>query len=146
MYSLVLVAYIFCVFVALSIVQTAPFDSPHAITGTPTSPRRTAPRAALLTQAAGCVRPVRRPADEHANVVENLGSQTFKNEDRVPDLMDVPISVVNQCLFHTAAPDDGSTRLSRLKRPWPSQPNLPAMALRATPRLPTHGTPAGGAP
>jgi len=49
MYSLVLVAYIFCVFVALSIVQTAPFDSPHAVTGTPTSPRHNAQRLTLLT-------------------------------------------------------------------------------------------------
>jgi hypothetical protein len=67
-------------------------------------------------------------ADEHALVAENLSSHAFKNEDRVPDLMDIPLSVVNRC---TLGDETGAAaRAERLKRPWPSQADLVAMPAR----------------
>ena len=74
-------------------------------------------------------------ADEHANVLENLASQAFKNDERVPALMDVPISVVNQCVYLPDADQEpnGATASVRLRRPWPSQPNLASLPARAGP-------------
>ena len=127
MYSMVVLAYVMCIFLAGTLLQTAPFDSIYAITGT----RPPAdPEPSTHAQHNG-KRDGTGATDEHANVVENLGSHTFKNDDRVPDLMDIPISVVNRCVFAPGVEDDVVvSRSGRLKRPWPSQPNLAALPSR----------------
>jgi len=54
-------------------------------------------------------------ADEHANVIEDLGSQIPKNVLKVPETMDIPISVVNKCLYQNI--DEEIVRM-RKKRSW----------------------------
>jgi len=68
-YVLVVAAFIFVFYVSYSFLATQPLDSIHTVT------------------------------DEYANVIENLGSQAFKHEEKVPELLDIPISVVNKCLY-----------------------------------------------
>ncbi|KAF9281584.1 hypothetical protein BGZ68_006549 [Mortierella alpina] len=65
----VLVIYLYVAFFAINLYNTAPFDSFHTIT------------------------------DEHANPFETMNSASSLTDDYVPDLMDIPIGMVNACLY-----------------------------------------------
>ncbi|KAF9183166.1 hypothetical protein BGZ50_004411 [Haplosporangium sp. Z 11] len=65
----VLVIYLYVAFFAINLYNTAPFDSFQTIT------------------------------DEHANPFHTMNSASSLTEDFVPDLMDIPIGMVNACLY-----------------------------------------------
>jgi len=54
-------------------------------------------------------------SDEHAHVIEDLGSQIPKNELKISEIRDIPISVVNKCLYQNI--DEELVRM-RKKRAW----------------------------
>ncbi|KAF9390940.1 hypothetical protein CPC16_004694 [Podila verticillata] len=65
----VLIIYLYVAFFAYSLYNTAPFDSFQTIT------------------------------DEHANAFQTMNSASSLTDDFVPDLMDIPIGMVNACLY-----------------------------------------------
>ncbi|RUS33884.1 PIG-P-domain-containing protein [Jimgerdemannia flammicorona] len=68
-WTFMLILFGFVTFIALSMMNTAPFDSFTAIT------------------------------DEHANIVSNLAHNAHISEDFIPELQDIPIGVVNAVLY-----------------------------------------------
>ncbi|KAI7828051.1 PIG-P-domain-containing protein [Gamsiella multidivaricata] len=65
----VLIIYLYIAFFAINLYNTAPFDSFQTIT------------------------------DEHANPFHTMNSASSMTDDFVPDLMDIPIGMVNACLY-----------------------------------------------
>ncbi|KAG0197557.1 hypothetical protein BGX28_008984 [Mortierella sp. GBA30] len=65
----VLVVYLYVAFFAINLYNTEPFDSFQTIT------------------------------DEHANPFQTMNSASSLTDDFVPDLMDIPIGMVNACLY-----------------------------------------------
>ncbi|KAG0022895.1 hypothetical protein BGZ81_008346 [Podila clonocystis] len=65
----VLIIYLYVAFFAYNLYNTAPFDSFQTIT------------------------------DEHANAFQTMNSASSLTDDFVPDLMDIPIGMVNACLY-----------------------------------------------
>ncbi|KAF8923362.1 hypothetical protein BGZ58_003042 [Dissophora ornata] len=65
----VLIIYLYVAFFAINLYNTEPFDSFLTIT------------------------------DEHANQFQTMNSASSLTDDFVPDLMDIPIGMVNACLY-----------------------------------------------
>ncbi|KAF9349691.1 hypothetical protein BGX34_001646 [Mortierella sp. NVP85] len=84
----VLVIYLYIAFFAINLYNTEPLDSFLTITGKSMS------ITAVTSILYGLVK-----EDEHANQFQTMNSASSMTDDFVPDLMDIPISMVNACLY-----------------------------------------------
>ena len=90
MWTFVLIAFIYAAFFSINLMNTAPIDSFNTITGI------------LVVEClivVLCFGPNALLLDDYANVGQSLSRLSGITDDFVPGLHDIPIGVVNACLY-----------------------------------------------